>query len=73
MLVFLTLLFYSVAMRCIRAVWNHSVVILITTFFSRSDLIVGTLQFFWHLSAALCAVYPIFFVIFPEEKTQYVE
>ena len=47
----------SIAIRSISVVWNHSVVILITISFSRSDLILGTLQVFRHLSATSCAVY----------------
>ena len=57
----------SIVIRSISVVWNHSVVILITMFFSRSDLILGTLQVFRYLSAASSAVYRQFFRNFSEE------
>ena len=48
---------YTIVIRSISIVSNHFAVISITFFFSRSDLILGILQNFWHLSAVLCAVY----------------
>ena len=57
----------SIAIQSISVVWNHSVVILMTIFFSISDLILGTLQFFRHLSAASCVVYRQFFRNLSEE------